>query len=233
MYSTKVTVVLILLFLIFYLSQFFCNFCDCCSKGLVSACSDERLKFALIMNWSTFKLFFQQYLWFPARLQSWQSWVSCFSFFIRSCHFSLGSSVSCTFCFTIISTILLNIFTSSFILLNALHICLLLFNLQPLLLLVLPHALILFLTILFTSAQYSHTLPVVVSGNWQCTLNPHREFYLCIMYVLLFSHFTCFLWTHISFCSLDKIFTPIKCANLVQHELKRLMCPEISPLKIM
>jgi hypothetical protein len=76
---------------------------------------------------------------------------------------------------------------SQFILLNALRICLLLFNLQqPLLLLALPHALILFLTIRFTSAQHSHMLPVVVSGNWLCTLNPSTQRFLFMYYVCPF-----------------------------------------------
>ena len=62
----------------------------------------------------------------------------------------------------------------------------------------------------------------------------HTENFIYVLYMwLLFSHFTCFPWTHINFCSLAKIFTSIKCANLVQHEFKRLMSPEVSPLNIM
>jgi len=135
------------------------------------------------------ELFFQQYLWLHARLHSWQSWVSCFSFFIRICHFSLGSYVPGTFCFTFIYTIFLNILTSSFIPLTAFHMCLLLFNLQPLLLLALHHALTLSLTIWFTLTQYLHMLPVAVSGNWQCILNPSTQriflYILCMCFCLV------------------------------------------------
>ena len=66
-------------------------------------------------------------------------------------------------------------------------------------------------------SDHLHMLPMAVPGNLECVLNPSiQRILLCVLYVFLFSYFTCFCGTHISLCSLAKIFSPLKCTNLVR-----------------